>query len=120
MIDASHQTLKRYALLLCSLGLLVLPLLIFLRPELQFINHGETVNVPRYMNNATPVSISFFQDDSRIVLSLPNDGDMYLGKFRTTGEELVEGIKKLAEARPPRERIIYVKGGVGVSHGSII
>lgn len=120
MINATHQALKRYALLSCSLGLLVLPLLISLRPEQQFINRGETVNLPRHVSNAAPVSISPFQGDTRIVLSIPQDGVTYLGKFRSTGEHLIEDIKKLAEARPARERIVYVKGGAGVSHGSII
>lgn len=122
MINARHEPLNRYALLTGFIVLLFVPLMVALFPERWFPPHGRgaTVNVPRYMNNATPIPFSPFEEETRIRIDLPNDGETYLGRNRVTGEDLVEGIKNLKAARPADAQIIYLKAGVGVSHGSIV
>lgn len=121
MINANHQALMRYALLMGFIGLLLVPLLVALFSDIRFPpDRGETVNVPRHMNNAAHIAFNLYDEDPRIVVHLPNDGETYLGRDHLTDEDLTEGLKKLKAARPADAGIVYLKAGVAVSHGNFV
>jgi len=121
MINVKHEALNRYALLAGFIVLLLIPLLVVLFAEQRFPRERhETVNLPRYMNNAAHIAFNRYDEDPRILVSLPNDGETYLGRYRLMGEDLIASIKKLRAARPADAGIVYLKAGVAVSHGSIV
>ena len=121
MIKASHKLLKQSALLAGFLVLLLVPLLVALFSDLKCPpDRGETVSVPRYVHNAANIAFNCYDDDFRILISLPQDGATYLGRYHMMPEDLVQSIKKVKTARPADAGIVYLKGGVGVSYGSIV
>jgi biopolymer transport protein ExbD len=121
MINAKHEALNRYALLTGFIVLLLVPLLVVLFAAERFPpERHETVNLPRYMDNAAHIAFNRYDEDPRILVSLPNDGETYLGRYRLMREDLIESIKKLRASRPADAGIVYLKAGVAVSHGSIV
>ena len=56
------------------------------------------------------------------MISVPNDGEYYLGKKRVTKEELKDQVDKLLKDKQRKEedRIVYIKSGVGVSYGDVV
>jgi biopolymer transport protein ExbD len=121
MINARHEALNRYALLTGFIGLLFVPLLVALLSDLRCPpDRGETVNLPRYMSHAAHIAFNCYYEDPRMVVSLPMDGETYLGRIRLTGGELTQGIKKLRAVQQADAGIVYLKAGLGVDHVSIV
>jgi len=121
MIYASHKPLNQSALLTGFIALLFVPLLVVLFSDLKGPpDRGETVNVPRYVKNAGHIVFNCYDEELRILISVPEDGATYLGRYHLTREDLVEGIKKVQTTRPADARIVYLKAGVGVSYGSVV
>ena len=97
---------------------IMLVLLIIFMVVTPFLQQGVTVTIPRDMNNpeVDPAIIK----ESSVVISIPNDGEYYIGKEKIAKEELGQRIDKMMKSKTEAERIVYIKSGVGVQYGSVV
>jgi len=114
--------LGRFAIMLAFSSLLLLPFAVtlFSGQSLTIIDRGETVSVPRDVINAAPVSYFDIDRDSRILVSMPKEGEAYLGKHRVRKEALVEGIASRVKDRGGSGRVVYIQAGTEVPYGDVI
>ena len=98
---------------------IMLVLLIIFMVVTPFLQQGITVNLPKNMNN--PDVDQNIIKESSIVISVPNDGEYYLGKNRVQKEELADKVDSmLKNIKSDQDRIVYIKSGVGVSYGDVV
>jgi biopolymer transport protein TolR len=106
--------------------LVLLIIFMLVTPNLQ---QGISVDLPKNLN-APDVDPAIIKETSAVI-SIPNDGEFYLGKNRYNivdinndadpqKKTLGADIKKLLEKKPPEEQIVYVKSGTGVSYGQVV
>jgi len=97
---------------------IMLVLLIIFMVVTPFLQQGVTVSLPRDMNNpeVDPAIIK----ESSVVISIPNDGEYYIGKEKVAKEELGARIDKMMKSKTEAERIVYIKSSVGVQYGSVV
>src|SRR3990172_502607 len=108
---------------------IMLVLLIIFMVVTPFLQQGITVTLPKNLDNPD-VDQNIIKENS-IVISIPNDGEYYLGKqkitidmdsgpesnraFREKIEEMLEPLKN-----EPERQIVYIKSGVNVSYGTVV
>jgi biopolymer transport protein TolR len=98
---------------------IMLVLLIIFMVVTPFLQQGITVALPKNMNN--PDVDPRIIKESSIVISIPNDGEYYLGKIRVQREQLTEKVDAmLQKIKNEQDRIVYIKSGVGVSYGDVV
>jgi biopolymer transport protein TolR len=99
---------------------IMLVLLIIFMVITPFLQQGVTVAIPRDMN--TPDVDPAIIKESSVVISIPNDNEVYLGKERIMDykTDLQPRIDKMMKNKTDAERIVYIKSGVGVSYGSVV
>ena len=98
---------------------IMLVLLIIFMVVTPFLQQGITVALPKNMNN--PDVDPRIIKESSIVISIPNDGEYYLGKIRVQREQLTEKVDSmLQKIKNEQDRIVYIKSGVGVSYGDVV
>jgi biopolymer transport protein ExbD/biopolymer transport protein TolR len=98
---------------------IMLVLLIIFMVVTPFLQQGITVALPKNMNN--PDVDPRIIKESSIVISIPNDGEYYLGKVRVQREQLTEKVDAmLQKIKNEQDRIVYIKSGVGVSYGDVV
>jgi biopolymer transport protein ExbD/biopolymer transport protein TolR len=98
---------------------IMLVLLIIFMVVTPFLQQGITVALPKNMNN--PDVDPRIIKESSIVISVPNDGEYYLGKVRVQREQLTEKVDSmLQKIKNEQDRIVYIKSGVGVSYGDVV
>jgi biopolymer transport protein TolR len=98
---------------------IMLVLLIIFMVVTPFLQQGITVALPKNMNN--PEVDPRIIKESSIVISIPNDGEYYLGKQRVQREQLTEKVDSLLQKiKNEQDRIVYIKSGVGVSYGDVV
>ncbi|HXQ71668.1 MAG TPA: biopolymer transporter ExbD [Pyrinomonadaceae bacterium] len=98
---------------------IMLVLLIIFMVVTPFLQQGITVALPKNMNN--PDVDPRIIKESSIVISIPNDGEYYLGKQKLQREQLNEKVDRLLEnIKNEQDRIVYIKSGVGVSYGDVV
>ena len=98
---------------------IMLVLLIIFMVVTPFLQQGITVNLPKNMDN--PDVDPRIIKESSIVISIPNDGEYYLGKQRLQREQLTEKVDSMLEAiKNEQDRIVYIKSGIGVSYGDVV
>ena len=98
---------------------IMLVLLIIFMVVTPFLQQGITVALPKNMNN--PDVDPRIIKESSIVISIPNDGEYYLGKQRVQREQLTEKVDSmLQKIKNEQDRIVYIKSGVGVSYGDVV
>jgi biopolymer transport protein TolR len=98
---------------------IMLVLLIIFMVVTPFLQQGITVALPKQMNNPD-VDPNIIKESS-IVLSIPNDGEYYLGKKRVQKEQLADQVDTmLKNIKNEDQRIVYIKSGVGVSYGDVV
>lgn len=106
--------------------LVLLIIFMLVTPNLQ---QGISVDLPKNMN-APDVDPAIIKEDSAVI-SIPNDGEFYLGKNRynivdinndqdAQKKALGADIKKMMEKKAPENQIVYVKSGTGVSYGQVV
>ena len=98
---------------------IMLVLLIIFLVVTPFLQPGIPVPLPKDMKNADadPKIIS----ESSLVISIPNDGEYYLGKKRLQKQQLAGEINKVLEkTKNDQDRIVYIKSGVGVAYGDVV
>lgn len=98
---------------------IMLVLLIIFMVVTPFLQQGITVALPKNMNNPD-VDPNIIKESS-IVISVPNDGEYYLGKQRLAKEQLGEKVDTMLKGiKNENDRIVYIKSGVGVSYGDVV
>ena len=97
----------------------LLVLLIIFMVVTPFLQQGITVALPKNMSNPD-VDPNIIKESS-IVISIPNDGEYYLGKIKVAKEQLAEKVDSmLKNVKKDEDRIVYIKSGVGVSYGDVV
>jgi biopolymer transport protein TolR len=98
---------------------IMLVLLIIFMVVTPFLQQGITVALPKNMNNPD-VDPNIIKESS-IVISIPNDGQYYLGKQPVAREQLTDKVDTLLQKiKNEQDRIVYIKSGVGVSYGDVV
>ena len=98
---------------------IMLVLLIIFMVVTPFLQQGITVALPKNMNNPD-VDPNIIKESS-IVISIPNDGEYYLGKNKIPKEQLGDKVDSmLKNVKKDEDRIVYIKSGVGVSYGDVV
>ena len=98
---------------------IMLVLLIIFMVVTPFLQQGITVALPKNMQN--PEVDQNIIKESSIVISIPNDGEYYLGKKKVAREELADKVDSmLKNIKTENDRIVYIKSGVGVSYGDVV
>ena len=99
---------------------IMLVLLIIFMVVTPFLQQGITVALPKNMTNPD-VDPNIIKESS-IVISVPNDGEYYLGKVKVAKEQLAEKVDTMLnnKNRKDEDRIVYIKSGVGVSYGDVL
>lgn len=98
---------------------IMLVLLIIFMVVTPMLQHGVTVNLPKDLQN--PEEDQRIIKDNSIVISIPNDGEYYLGKDRITKEQIKDKVEKmLGNIKKEEDKVVYIKSGVGVSYGDVV
>ncbi|HEY6803224.1 MAG TPA: biopolymer transporter ExbD [Pyrinomonadaceae bacterium] len=98
---------------------IMLVLLIIFMVVTPFLQQGITVALPKNMTNPD-VDPNIIKESS-VVISIPNDGEYYLGKKKLQKEDLAENVDKMLKGiKNEADRIVYIKSGVGVSYGDVV
>ena len=98
---------------------IMLVLLIIFMVVAPFLQPGIAVPVPKNMKHADvdPKIIN----ESSVVISIPTDGEYYLGKKRVQKEQLADEVNhKLGNIKNQQDRIVYIKSGVSVGYGDVV
>ena len=97
---------------------IMLVLLIIFMVVTPFLQQGITVALPKNLNNPD-VDPNIIKESS-IVISIPNDGEYYLGKQKLQKEQVAEKVDSMLQDKKEEDRIVYIKSGVGVSYGDVV
>jgi biopolymer transport protein TolR len=98
---------------------IMLVLLIIFMVVTPFLQQGITVALPKNLNN--PDIDPNIIKESSIVISIPNDGQYYLGKIPVAREQLTDKVDTMLKGiKNDQDRIVYIKSGVGVSYGDVV
>ena len=98
---------------------IMLVLLIIFMVVTPFLQQGITVALPKNMTN--PDVDPRIIKESSIVISVPNNGEYYLGKVKVAKEQLTEKVDTmLKNVKKDEDRIVYIKSGVGVDYGDVV
>jgi biopolymer transport protein ExbD/biopolymer transport protein TolR len=98
---------------------IMLVLLIIFMVVTPMLQHGVTVNLPKDLKN--PEEDQRIIKDNSIVISIPKDGEYYLGKDRVNKEQVKDKVEKmLGLIKKEEDKVVYIKSGVGVSYGDVV
>jgi biopolymer transport protein ExbD/biopolymer transport protein TolR len=97
---------------------IMLVLLIIFMVVTPLLQKGVTVSLPRDMNN--PEEDQAIIKETSVIVSIPNNGQYYIGKEQYPKEQIGEKLKKLMERKAEEEKIVYLKSGVGVDYGEVV
>ena len=98
---------------------IMLVLLIIFMVVTPMLQHGITVNMPKDLNN--PEEDQRIIKDTSVVISIPADGEYYLGKVKVGKDQLKEKVEKMLSAiKKEEDKIVYIKSGIGVSYGDVV
>ena len=98
---------------------IMLVLLIIFMVVTPLLQTGVTVTLPKGKN---PLEDANITKDTAVVISIPNDGQFYVGRDLIQGKEkLIQTItNRMGQLKPSDPQIVYIKGGVGVSYGEVV
>src|SRR5215470_15467364 len=98
---------------------IMLVLLIIFMVVTPFLQQGITVALPKNMNNPD-VDPNIIKESS-VVISIPNDGEYYLGKNKVQKADLNDKVDRmLKNIKNEQDKIVYIKSGVKVSYGEVV
>ena len=98
---------------------IMLVLLIIFMVVTPFLQQGITVAIPRDMKSPD-VDPNIIKESS-VVISIPKDGEYYLGKVPVTKNELNDKVDRMLKAiKSEQDKIVYIKSGVNVSYGEVV
>ena len=98
---------------------IMLVLLIIFMVVTPLLQTGVTVTLPKGKN---PLEDANITKDTAVVISIPNDGQFYVGRDLIQGKDkLIQTItNRMGQLKPSDPQIVYIKGGVGVSYGEVV
>jgi len=98
---------------------IMLVLLITFLVVTPFLQPGIAVVLPKNMKN--PDVDPKIINESSVVISIPNDGEYYLGKKRVQRELLANEVDHmLQKIKNAQDRTVYIKSGIGVAYGDVV
>lgn len=98
---------------------IMLVMLIIFMVVTPFLQQGITVAIPRDTKNPD-VDPNIIKESS-VVISIPKDGEYYLGKQRVTKEDLGTKVESmLKNIKSDQDHIVYIKSGISVSYGDVV
>lgn len=97
---------------------IMLVLMIIFMVVTPMLQQGVSVNLPRDLEN--PEDDPAIIKESSVVIALPEDEQVYIGKEQITKEELGARVKRLMDPKPENEKIVYVKSGTNVKYGFVV
>ena|SRR2546425_4906951 len=97
---------------------IMLVLLIIFMVVTPLLQHGVSVAIPRDTKNAEEDQA--INKESSVILAVPNDGEYWLGKKRITLDDLKSEVEKSLANKEKKDRVVYIKSGVGVSYGEVV
>lgn len=97
---------------------IMLVLLIIFMVVTPLLQKGVAVNLPRDLN--MPEEDQEITKESAVVVSIPNNNEVYVGKELYTKEVLGEKISKLMDGKVGDKKIVYVKSGIDVDYGTVV
>jgi biopolymer transport protein ExbD/biopolymer transport protein TolR len=97
---------------------IMLVLLIIFMVVTPFLQKGVTVAIPRDTKWAEEDTA--INKETSVIVAIPNDGEYWLGKKRVTLDDLKIEVDKALSNKEKKDRIVYVKSGVGVSYKEVV
>lgn len=98
---------------------IMLVLLIIFMVVTPLLQHGITVALPQ--GTVNPEEDPRIIKESSVVISIPNNGEFYLGKIRIAQEDIKTKVGPMLEKmKSDDDRIVYIKSGVNVSYGDVV
>ena len=98
---------------------IMLVLLIIFMVVTPLLQHGITVALPQ--NTLNPDEDPRIIKESSIVISIPNNGEYYLGKQRIAQDEIKNKVQPMLDnMKTDEDRIVYIKSGVNVQYGEVV
>jgi len=98
---------------------IMLVLLIIFMVVTPFLQQGITVNLPKNLDN--PEVDQNIIKESSVVISVPEEGQYFLGKVPVAKEQLTEKVDSmLQKIKNEQDRIVYIKSGIGVPYGDVV
>jgi biopolymer transport protein TolR len=96
----------------------MLVLLIIFMVVTPFLQKDVSVAIPRDMDYAEE-DLVINREDS-VIISIPKDGDYYLGKKQVSLDDLKNQVEKALQNKKEEDKVVYVKSGVEVSYGEVV
>src|SRR5437867_12774769 len=96
----------------------MLVLLIIFMVVTPFLQQGIQVAIPRDLKN--PDEDQAINKESSVIISVPKDGDYYLGKKKVSLDDLKTAVEKALANKKEEDKIVYIKSGVEVSYGEVV
>ena len=84
----------------------------------QVQQQGITVAIPRDLRN--PDEDQAINKESSVIVSVPKDGDYYMGKKKVSLDDLKTAVEKALANKKEEDKIVYIKSGVDVSYGEVV
>jgi biopolymer transport protein TolR len=98
---------------------IMLVLLIIFMVVTPMLQHGVTVNLPKDLNN--PEEDQKIIKDTSVVISIPKDGEYYLGKDKVSMDQVKDKVQKMLDSvKKEEDKVVYIKSGVDVSYGDVV
>ena len=97
---------------------IMLVLLIIFMVVTPFLQQGIQVTIPRDLRN--PDEDQAINKESSVIISVPKDGDYYLGKKKVNVDDLKAAVEKALANKKEEDKIVYIKSGVKVSYGEVV
>jgi biopolymer transport protein TolR len=97
---------------------IMLVLLIIFMVITPMLQKGVSVALPRDMNN--PDEDQAIIKETSVVVAIPDNQAVYIGKEAYPIDQVGEKLKKLMERKGEAEKIVYIKSGVGVDYGRVV
>ena len=97
---------------------IMLVLLIIFMVVTPFLQQGIQVTIPRDLRN--PDEDQAINKESAVIVSIPKDGDYYLGKKKANLEDLKSAVEKALANKKEEDKIVYIKSGIDVSYGEVV
>ena len=98
---------------------IMLVLLIIFMVVTPFLQQGITVAIPKGMTSPD-VDPNIIKESS-VVISIPKDGEYYLGKQHVQKTDLADKVDRmLKNIKNEQDHIVYIKSGIAVSYGEVV
>jgi len=97
---------------------IMLVLLIIFMVVTPLLQHGVSVNIPRDTRNAE--EDQNINKETSVIVAIPSDGEYWLGKKRVSLDDLKNEVDKALSSKEKKDRVVYVKSGIGVSYGEVV